>query len=126
MITSPVTDFLIRVKNGYRASRPSIVAPKSKIKVAISEMLKKHGFIVDYQVDDKNLSLTLSYDRRIPKVTDITLFSTPGRKVYSPASSLPWGKTNNSLIIITTSKGLMSQKEAVKAHLGGEVLAEIY
>ena len=126
MITSPVTDFLIRVKNGYRASRKSISAPKSKIKVALAQMLKKYDYISDFQVDEKTVTLNLSYDRRIPKITDITLFSTPGRKIYSPASNLPWGKTSNSLIIISTSKGLLSQREAVKSHIGGEVIAEIY
>ena len=72
------------------------------------------------------MTINLSYDRSVPKLNEIFLFSTPGRRVYQNANHLPWGKTNNSLIIISTSKGLMSQKEAVKAHIGGEVIAEIY
>ena len=126
MNISPVTDFLIRVKNGYRASKKTVAAPKSKVKVALSEILKKYGYVTDFTVDDRTITLNLSYDHRTPKVTDITLFSTPGRKVYSGAAALPWGKTSQSLIIISTSKGLMSQREAVKSNIGGEVIAEIY
>jgi len=127
---SPVTDFLIRVKNGYLANNKTVSAPSSGIKKALAEILKKHNLINDYSVSEVDghaqIDLVLSYVHHQPKVTNVNLFSTPGRRIYSHASSLPWGKSTKSLIIISTSKGLMSQKEAVKAHLGGEIIAEVY
>lgn len=127
---SPVTDFLIRLKNGYLANNKTVAVPASGIKKALAEILKKHQLIDDYSVSEKNghaeIELNLSYLHHQPKITNVNLFSTPGRRIYSHANSLPWGKSTKSLIIISTSKGLMSQREAVRAHLGGEIIAEVY
>lgn len=129
MINSHSTDFLIRLKNGYNASRKTITAPASKFSVNLAEIIKKHGFIADYAVSDepqKIITLTLDYQNDFPKVTNVELFSKPGRRLYEKSNKLPWGKTKNSLIIVSTSSGLMSQREAVKKGLGGEIIAEIY
>ncbi|MCL4384440.1 30S ribosomal protein S8 [Patescibacteria group bacterium] len=126
MITSPVADLLIRIKNAYRANRKVVTTPQSKFNTAITEMLKKHGFINDFEVKDGQLEIKLAYDRSAPKLTGLRLISTPGRRIYENALHLPWGQNSRSLIIVSTSKGLMSQREAVKAHLGGEIIAEIY
>ncbi len=126
MTNSPLHDFLIRIKNGYLAGRLTVTAPTSKVKVALSEVLKKNDFIDGFSVEDRTLTVNLQYDHREPKLTSVSFFSTPGRRVYHRVTSLPWGKTNHSLIIVSTSKGFMSQRQAVKAHLGGEVIAEIY
>lgn len=129
MINSLSIDLLIRIKNGYRAERKSISAPNSKFNRAILDILKKYSFIKDYQVkeeDNKMLKIQLSYTDFQAAVTDIDIFSKPGRRFYEKSSSLPWGKTTNSLIIVSTSQGLLSQKEAVSKKLGGELIAEIY
>ena len=130
MINSPSTDFLIRIKNGYRAGRKTIKAPFSRYCESIAGLLQKHNLIENYNITDnegkKEISLKLKYNNRQPVVYDVKLFSKPGRRLYEKASSLPWGVTPNSLIIISTSQGLMSQKEATAKRLGGEVVAELY
>lgn len=125
----PVTDFLIRIKNGYLAGRKSITSPSSKFRISLAELMKRYGYISSYTVDEtgnKTINVQLSYDGKVPNFTDLKIISKPGRRLYEKASSLPWGKTSKSLIIISTSKGLMSQKEAVTKGLGGEIIAEIY
>lgn len=122
MITSLSCDLLIRIKNGSRAGRKSITAPLSKFSVAILEKLKKHGFISDFSVDDQARQITI----KDPSVFDIRILSRPGRRLYCTASSIPWGKTPRSLIIISSSFGLLSQKEATAKKLGGELIAEIW
>ncbi len=123
------TDFLIRIKNGYRAGRKTIDAPVSNFTVSMAELLKRYSFITDFSIEGdvkKVMTLKLAYENSEPKVSDVQLFSKPGRRLYEKSSSLPWGKTPKSLIIISTSSGVMSQKEAKTKGLGGEVIAEIY
>lgn len=129
MITSLSVDFLIRIKNGYKAGRKTIFAPVSKFNMAIAELMKKQNFIEDFSVsteNDKMMTVKLIYSNNLPKVSDVKIFSKPGRRMYEKSFSLPWGKTKQSLIIISTSAGLMSQKEAKSKGLGGEIIAEIY
>jgi len=129
MLQSTSIDFLIRIKNGYKAGKKKIIAPASNFCLDIAQLLKKYGFINDVSISEgikKEITLNLSYDGLEPKVTNIRIFSKPGRRVYEKTSSLPWGKTPSSLIIISTSSGVMSQKEAKVKGLGGEIIAEVY
>jgi len=129
MLQSTSIDFLIRIKNGYKAGKKKIIAPASNFCLDIAQLLKKYGFINDVSISEgikKEITLNLSYDGLDPKVTNIRIFSKPGRRVYEKTSSLPWGKTPSSLIIISTSSGVMSQKEAKVKGLGGEIIAEVY
>jgi small subunit ribosomal protein S8 len=127
MITSLSTDFLIRLKNGSRAERKTITAPLSKFNVALATLIKKYGYIADFVVSDadRNMTITMAYNNGSPLITDVKLFSRPGRRIYEKSFSLPWGQSKQSLIIISTSSGVISQKEAKKRGLGGEVIAEI-
>jgi len=129
MLQSTSIDFLIRIKNGYKAGKKQITTPASNFCIDISQILKKFGFITDFSVSNdikKEITLTLSYLNNQPKINDIKLFSKPGRRVYEKSSSLPWGKSPESLIIISTSSGIMSQKQAKVKGLGGEIIAEVY
>jgi len=129
MLQSTSIDFLIRIKNGYRAGKKQITTPASNFCIDISKILKKYGFISDFSVSDgskKEITLTFLYPDNQPRISDIKLFSKPGRRIYEKSSSLPWGKSPESLIIISTSSGVMSQKEAKVKGLGGEIIAEIY
>lgn len=122
-------DFLIRIKNGYRAGRKTILAPASKFCISIADLLKKYGYLADYSITGdikKVMTLTLAYKNNQSVFTDLALFSKPGRRIYEKNSSLPWGKTPKSLIIVSTSTGVMSQKEAKVKGLGGEIIAEIW
>lgn len=129
MIHSLSTDFLIRIKNGYRAGRKTINAPVSKFCLSIADVLKQNGFIGGYTISGdtvKEMTLTLIYNDNIPKVSDVSLYSKPGRRFYSNNTSLPWGKTKSSVIIISTSQGVMTQRQAKVKGLGGEIIAEIW
>jgi small subunit ribosomal protein S8 len=123
-------DFLIRIKNGYRAGRHQIKAPASNFCLNLAKLIKRYSFLQDVTVAEKDgkkeMTLTLRYYDGQPSVSDVKLFSTPGRRLYSTYKALPWGKNKDSLIIVSTSAGLMSQKEAVAKNIGGELIAEIY
>jgi small subunit ribosomal protein S8 len=129
MLQSFSIDFLIRIKNAYRAGKKKMVAPASNFCISIAELLKKYKYIADYSVNDeakRAITLDLIYQNNEPKLTEVKIFSKPGRRLYEKTSSLPWGKTRQSLIIVSTSAGVMSQKEARVKGLGGEIIAEIY
>jgi len=129
MIASTSIDFLIRLKNASLAGRQTMTAPASKLIIAIASMLKKYNYISGYSVSEgtaRTVTITLSYLKNNPVISDVRLFSKPGRRLYSHATSLPWGQTPDSLIIVSTSSGVMSQKEAVAKGIGGEVIAEIF
>lgn len=129
MIHSLSTDFLIRIKNGYRAGRKTITAPVSKFSLSIAEVLKTNGFIGEYTISGdtvKEMKINLLYNNNEPKVSDVALFSKPGRRLYSTNTNLPWGKTRESIIIISTSQGVMTQRQAKVKGLGGEIIAEIW
>ncbi len=129
MLQSTSIDFLIRIKNATRAGKKELTAPASNFCISIADLLKRYGYIDDYSVTDatkREITLKLAYSNNQPKVSEVKIFSKPGRRMYQKVSSLPWGKTPKSLIIISTSSGVMSQKEAKTKSLGGEIIAEIY
>lgn len=122
MINSLSCDLLTRIKNGSRAGRKTISAPLSKYSLNILAQLKKYGFIADFTTHTEERIISIS----LPRVSDVKIFSTPGRRLYCTSKTIPWGKTPKSLIIISTSTGLLSQREAVTKKLGGELIAEIW
>ncbi len=129
MNNAPHLDFLIRLKNAYLSGKKTVKVPSSKMIVSLCQLLKRFKLITDYQVPsakERILSVDLNYSSSSPAFTNVKIFSTPGRRWYEKSSSLPWGKSPNSLIIISTSQGLISQKEANKKGLGGEIIAELY
>ena len=129
MLQSTSIDFLIRIKNAARAGKKEFTAPASNFCINIADLLKRYGYIESYSVTEdtkREISVKLSYSNNQPKITEVKIFSKPGRRIYEKVSSLPWGKTQQSLIIISTSSGVMSQKEAKTKSLGGEIIAEIF
>jgi small subunit ribosomal protein S8 len=125
----PIADFIIRIKNAYKAGKKTVTSPSSNYRVSVADVLKKYGYIKDYEVTGdtkKTISLKLAYAGVEPILSDVKVLSKPGRRLYSTSQTLPWGKTSKSLIIISTSTGLMSQKEAQSKKLGGELIAEIW
>ena len=129
MLQSTSIDFLIRIKNAARAGKKELTAPASNFCISIADLLKRYGYVDSYSVTDsakREITLKLVYSDNQPKVTEVKIFSKPGRRVYEKVSALPWGKTPKSLIIVSTSSGVMSQKEAKTKSLGGEIIAEVY
>jgi len=128
MLYSTSIDFLIRTKNASLAHRSTLIAPYSNFCLDLAKIFKKYGLITDYSVagdTKKTITVKLAYANRSPLIKTIKIFSKPGRRWYQKATSLPWGDSKQSLIIISTSKGLLSCPQAVKQNIGGEIIAQI-
>ncbi len=129
-MTDPISDLLIRIKNAYMASHPTVELPFSKAKLAIGEVMVKEGYLKSVSMaqrkDHKNLLLELIYKDNGPVVTNIRQVSKPGIRVYSKASKIPRVLGGLGVSIISTPKGVMSSKEARKQNLGGEIICQIW
>ena len=126
-MTDPIADMLTRIRNGNQIHSTEVSMPVSKIKTAIAKILKDEGFIVDYEVKDRTLTLTLKYGQNKERViTGLKRISKPGLRVYSKAEELPTVLNGLGIAIISTSKGIMTDKEARNNSLGGEVIAYVW
>ncbi len=126
----PIANFLTQIRNAYKAHHETLSAPYSKIKEQIASLLKDAGFIsdakVEGQVPNKKLFLTLVYQGKQAVLTHLSRISTPSVRVYSPSALLRSPLSGRGLKIISTSKGLMTDRQAKKAGLGGEVICQIW
>jgi small subunit ribosomal protein S8 len=128
-MTDPIADMLTRIRNAMMASRATTVMPYSKIKESIAAILKENGFIDDYKVDDagfKQIIVTLNADSAAPKITELTRVSKPGRRVYASSKDIPLILSGRGMVIVSTSNGLMSGREARKRGLGGELICKVW
>jgi small subunit ribosomal protein S8 len=127
MINTLSIDYLIRLKNSSLAGNKSVIAPNSKFVRSLSDLLIKNGLLTSYEVvdDKKSIKAVLAYVDDQPLISQVKLFSKPGRRWYENSNALPWGQSSTSLIIISTSKGLLTQRQAQKQGIGGEIIAEI-
>ena len=130
-LTDPIGDMIARIKNAQLRNHKFIILPSSNFKVKIAEVLKKEGFIIDYKVESIksnsfNLSINLKYNLGSPVISTIERISKPGRRIFSSAQSLP--KINNGLgiAIISTPKGVMTDIDARKQKLGGEIICKVF
>ena len=128
MNTDPIADMLTRLRNGSRARKESItIRPVSKMKVSILKILKNEGFIADFKVkEDKSggeIVVWLKYTSdKQPVITNLKRISKPSRRVYVDSDHIPWVKNGLGIAILSTSKGIMTDREARKTRVGGEVL----
>lgn len=120
----PVGDFLIRIKNAALAKRKTVIVPTTKLIKAVAETLEKEGFLSDVKVLDRELTAQLTYQKKAPVVMNVTLVSKPGLRIYADVDELE-RRRKPSILVISTPKGVMSSKEAVKKRVGGEVIAEV-
>lgn len=130
-MTDPIADMLTRIRNANAVSHPSVEIPSSKLKVALARLLKEEGFISSYEekVDGnfKTLTIELKYDEnKKPVITSLKRVSKPGLRNYCKAKNLPQVLGGMGVAIVSTSKGLLSDRKARKENLGGEILAYIY
>ena len=131
MNTDPIADMLTRIRNANLVSHPSVEMPSSKLKVALARLLKEEGFISNYEEkvegQFKTLSITLKYDENNkPVITNLKRVSKPGLRSYCKAKNLPQVLGGLGVAVVSTSKGLLTDRKARKENLGGEVLAYIY
>jgi small subunit ribosomal protein S8 len=129
--TDPIADMLTRIRNGLIVRKPYVLVPSSKIKVAIAQILLEEGFIQGYEVTNEqpqpNIRLWLKYDeKRRPIVTGLKRISRPGRRVYSGKRELPWVLSGLGIAIVSTPKGVMTDREARRTGVGGEILCYVW
>lgn len=130
MMTDPIADMLTRVRNALHARHESVEIPASKEKIEIAKILKSEGFITDYKVEGdvkKVLTVTLKYGANNEKIiSGLKRISKPGLRVYAKVDSIPRVLNGLGIAIISTSHGLMTDREARAKHVGGEVLAYVW
>ncbi len=129
MVTDPIADMLTRVRNAVRAKHETVDIPASKEKLQIAEILKKEGYIEGFEVkgeEKKTITLTLKYVKNGQVISGIKRVSKPGLRVYAQADKLPRVLNGLGIAIISTSRGLMTDKEAKQQHIGGEVVAYVW
>ena len=130
MVTDPIADMLTRIRNANSMRYKEVEVPASKIKNEIARILKEEGFISDYKVKKNNIQdklvLNLKYSGKESVITGLKRISKPGLRVYAKADEIPTVLSGLGIAIISTSKGMMTDKDARKASLGGEVLAYIW
>jgi small subunit ribosomal protein S8 len=132
-MTDPIADMLTRIRNASRVRKQEVFIPFSKIKLGMIKILKKEGFIQDFEElkpDAINkfdgFNLTLKYENNVCTINSLKRISKPGRRVYIAKDKIPAVRNNFGISIISTSAGIMTNREAKKAGLGGELLCEIY
>jgi small subunit ribosomal protein S8 len=128
--TDPVADMLSRIRNSLAVRKTEVNLPHSKVKESVARLLKDNGFIADVKVSDasvgKTLTLTLNSTSGSANITEITRLSKPGRRYYVSASDIPVVKRGRGLVIVSTSKGMMTGDQARKQKVGGELICKVY
>ena len=131
MITDPIADFLTRVRNAVNAKHRIVEVPASNVKKAITQILFEKGYILNYKFEDEGpqgtIKIALKYHpvTKQPAITTITRVSTPGLRKYADSENLPRVMNGLGIAIISTSQGIMTDKEARRLHIGGEVLCYV-
>ena len=132
-LVDPIGDMLSRIRNGQMRSLNKIDIPFSNFRLKILEVLKKEGYIINFNIDKKNennskklINVDLKYYEGQPVIREIKRISKPGRRVYSRADSIPRVHGGLGLAKLSTSKGVMSDSEAIKNNLRGEVICRVF
>ena len=129
-MTDPIADFLTRIRNAQMAKMPEVSCPSSKVKIALSKVLQDEGYIGGYEVSEADgkpvLNLTLKYYKGQPVIEEIKRVSRPGLRSYKGKEELPKNRAGLGIAIMSTSKGMMTSKQAEAAGIGGEVLCTVF
>lgn len=129
-ITDPIADLLTRIRNANMVNHASVEIPASKLKVELVKLLKEEGYIPDYKLVDKDafkvINVELKYIGNKPVIRGLQRVSTPGLRAYSKAKNLPRVFGGLGVAIVSTSKGLMTDKAARKDNIGGEILCYVW
>lgn len=125
----PIADMLTRIRNAQRANHPSVAMPSSRLKVAVCEVLKSEGYIEDFRVENgtkAELSVTLRYHQGRPVIETMKRISRPGLRSYRATDALPKVMGGLGISIVSTNKGVMTDREARAQGIGGEVLCTVF
>ena len=132
MITStdPIADMLSRIRNAIAVRKSEVSMPHSKVKEAVARLLQQNNFLSDVRVSDatigKTLTITINGERENARITEIQRLSKPGRRYYVNAQEIPTVMRGRGLVVISTSKGLMTGSDAKKQRIGGELICKVY
>lgn len=128
-LQDPISDMLTRIRNALMVSKKSVTMPSSRMKVAIAEILKQEGFITDYQTIDQgaynDINIELKYHKGASVISKLDRISKPSLRIYEKSDSLPQVKGGLGIVVVSTSKGLMTGRQAKKLNVGGEVVCSI-
>lgn len=131
MLSDPIGDLLTRIRNGQMARLMAISTPASKLRANVLEVLKREGYIRDFSVKKKDngaseISIELKYSEGQPVIKEINRVSKPGRRVYSQINNVPKVYNGLGISILSTPRGVLSDKEAREANVGGEILCRVF
>ena len=128
--TDPIADLLTRIRNAAMVGKTEVRVPTSKLKQVVAEQLVKNGYLTKAIVEDGTprgtLVVTINGDGEMPAFTELSRLSKPGRRIYANVSEIPKVKQGRGIVLISTSKGVMTGAEAIKQRLGGELLVKVY
>jgi len=129
-VTDPIADFLTRIRNAVKARKKVVNIPSSNMKVRMAELLKENNFITDFSVTEDNkqnvITISLKYVDEVPSISGLKRISTPGLREYVAKDDVPRVLNGLGVAIISTSKGLMTDKQARKDAVGGEVICHVW
>lgn len=128
--SDPIADMLSRIRNALAVNKIQVVLPHSKVKESLARILQTNKYLVGVNVSDaevgKTLTLTLRNETSNSPITELNRMSTPGRRMYTSADKMPKVKQGRGIVVISTSKGMMTGGEAHKQRLGGELICKVY
>lgn len=128
--TDPIADMLTRIRNAIAVRKSEVNLPHSNVKEAVAKLLKDSGFIDGVAVEKatvgKTMTITINAEDTNARITEIVRMSKPGRREYAGSDKIPTVKRGRGLVIVSTSKGLMSGDQAKKAGVGGELICKVY
>ena len=128
--TDQIADLITRIRNAIMVGKHEILVPTSKLKTQVVEVLQKNGYVASFEIIEGSprgtLHVVINEPGKVAKINEIAKVSKPGRRVYSAADDLPTVKSGRGMIIVSTSKGLMTGREAKKNRLGGEILVKVW
>lgn len=128
--TDPIADMLTRIRNAINVRKTEVVLPHSKVKQSVAELLKANGFLADVSVADatvgKSMKIVINNEGENARITEIVRLSKPGRREYAGAQDIPTVKRGRGVVIVSTSKGVMTGAQAKKQGVGGELICKVY
>ena len=129
--TDPIADMLTRISNAIAVRKTEVTMPHSKVKEAVATLLKTSGFVDSVSVADaatvgKTLTITINAEGTNARITEISRMSTPGRRAYAGSDKIPTVMRGRGIVIVSTSKGILSGTDAKKQGVGGELICKVY
>ncbi|GBF23519.1 30S ribosomal protein S8 [Candidatus Gastranaerophilus sp. (ex Termes propinquus)] len=129
-VTDPIADALTRIRNANMVKHETVEIPASKLKIELIKLLKEEGFVQDFEIVEsgnfKNIKVTLKYNNGKPVISNLQRVSTPGLRTYSKAKNIPKVYDGLGIAVISTSKGLLTDRAARAQKLGGEILCHVW